>query len=125
MLIGSPIAVRMPDDMRENIERAAEANGRSLNQEIVRRLRESAGVQEDAGPRTVGQSPAPYGESTAVDLALLETCLAGALNALRAHDIDVPPAKLAQLVTLLYGYYETRGGAPDDVTFARFIALAS
>ena len=33
--------LRMPDELREQVERAAKENGRSLNAEICERLRES------------------------------------------------------------------------------------
>ncbi len=37
----APFGVRMPDELKEALQREAKINGRSLNQEIVARLRSS------------------------------------------------------------------------------------
>lgn len=43
-----PVGIRMPKDLREQLEREARANGRSLNMEIVGRLRRSLEASGEA-----------------------------------------------------------------------------
>jgi hypothetical protein len=44
-----PFKVRMPGDLRERVNRAAKASGRSINAEIVARLEASFAVEEVHG----------------------------------------------------------------------------
>ena len=43
----APLSIRMPAEMRKQLEAAARANGRSLSQELLRRLRESFHRERD------------------------------------------------------------------------------
>ncbi|WAJ31176.1 Arc family DNA-binding protein [Antarcticirhabdus aurantiaca] len=42
--------LRLPEALKTAIAKAAEANGRSLNAEIVQRLEQSIGFEEEYGP---------------------------------------------------------------------------
>jgi hypothetical protein len=43
----SPLSIRMPEDMRRQLEVAASASGRSVSQEVLRRIQESFNQERD------------------------------------------------------------------------------
>jgi hypothetical protein len=87
-----PFGVRMPKEMREQLEREAHFNGRSLNMEIVGRLRKSLeGIEE--GRATQFKLEQPPGGGYAPDLTEIERRL---LTIFRR----MPPEKQLALLSL-------------------------
>lgn len=64
----APFGLRMPDDVKKWVSDLAGANGRSMNTEIVRILRErirtTAGESLAARPAVVPNEPSDIGQST-------------------------------------------------------------
>lgn len=86
-----PTGVRLPPDLREDLKRAAVANGRSLSQEITQRLRSTF---------------AEPGRAVVVDTldgppTVQFKALTGSQRALLMHFGLLPPEKQLALLTLL------------------------
>ena len=56
----NPFGLRMPNELKEQLEREAKFNGRSLNSELVDRLRKSLEPAIRSGNNTVNQPSANY-----------------------------------------------------------------
>lgn len=77
------------------------------------------------GPERLREQPRvaePPGRYTAVDTELLAAVIDGTERALAKRGLVVPAGKRAELMALVYGYYEGRKGV-DDAGFERFIKL--
>lgn len=65
--------LRIPDDVRNALEAQAQANDRSLNNQIVHCLRECLGMKSSAAPRLSGggmmtsETKSPYTATTSDD----------------------------------------------------------
>lgn len=100
----NPYGLRMPLNVREALEAAAEKNRRSLNAEIVSRL-EASLADPDYGskepPRVVSFSGGSESEQ-APDEGLLQDVLEVVEEISEERKLRLPPAKKARLIKLIY-----------------------
>lgn len=87
----SPTALRLPQDLRELLERECAVNGTSMSAEVVRRLR--ASFPEPGRAVVVGAGDGAQ--------SIQFTALTGSQRALLMHFGLMPPEKQLALLTLL------------------------
>lgn len=89
----NPFGLRMPPELKQELDREAKLNGRSLNAEIVDRLRRSLERKGQSAFVDYGRSPLKKGEESRPALTDIETQL---LQVFRR----MPPEKQLALLSL-------------------------
>ncbi|MCW5625960.1 MAG: Arc family DNA-binding protein [Burkholderiales bacterium] len=125
-----PIAIRPSKVLRDRLEKAAKANGRSLNQELLRRLEHSldGGAPEESASQALREAIADSRDVVeqsrpgSVKPDLLAAVMTGASRWMEKQKVKVEPERFAEFVALLYGYYEGRESI-DETEFDRFMKL--
>ena len=125
----SPFALRMPTELRDQVERAATESGRSMNAQIIHLVKQSlddspAARASRAMRAAVKSTREASGSSPtgAVRPDLLAAVMTGASRWMEKQTVKVEPARFAEFVALLYGYYEGRESI-DETEFDRFMKL--